>query len=253
LKSLKNFTEVIRRLDPYTSYRVADLRRHPEVSKSVTRTEQKEHNMAKVIAKPGKQQKHNFGIPVARMDPPPWQTTVGMFISGQAEVDELDLVAIEMERRWGAGRLRLLVDTVMREKFDRQRYLLNQALWHGELQDVITQARRMIAAWRALDRAAEAAGRQELDTEVWEVAMPSGAVAAIVRDPHQAGKVAAQDRAVRVYTLDEIGRLIEGFPEILAAKQVFPGATVERVRTRVGDPLDAVPDSKALIDDVMPF
>jgi len=209
--------------------------------------------MAKPKFTNGKQQKHNFGIPVARMDPPPWQTTVGMFISGQAEVDELDLVAIEMERRWGCGRLRLLVDVVLREKFDRQRYLLNQALWHGELQDVITQARRMIAAWRALDRAAEAAGKAELDTEVWEVAMPSGAVAAIVRDPHQAGKVAAQDRAVRVYTLDEIGRLIEGFPEILAAKQVFPGATVERVRTRVGDPLDAVPDSKALIDDVMPF
>ena len=209
--------------------------------------------MAKPKFTNGKEQKHNFGIPVARMDPPPWQTTVGMFISGQAEVDELDLVAIEMERRWGVGRLRLLVDVSLREKFDRQRYLLNQALWHGQLQDVITQARRMIAAWRALDRAAQATGRQELDTEVWEVVMPSGAVAAIVRDPHQAGKVAAQDRAVRVYTLDEIGRLIEGFPEILAAKQVFPGATVERVRTRVTDPLDAVPDSKALIDDVMPF
>lgn len=209
--------------------------------------------MAKGKVQTGKQQKHNFGLPVARMDPPPWQTTVGMFISGQAEVDELDLVAIEMEGKWGVGRLRLLVDVPLREKFDRQRYLLNQALWHGELQDVITQARRMIAAWRALDRAAEAAGKAHLDTEVWEVAMPSGAVAAIVRDPHQAAKVAAQDRAVRVYTLDEIGRLIEGFPEILAAKQVFPGATVERVRSRVTDPLDAVPDSKAPIDDVLPF
>ena len=209
--------------------------------------------MAKPKIENGKQQKHNFGLPVTSKAPPPWQTTVGMFISGQAEVDDLDLVAIEMERKWGCGRLRLLVDVPLREKFDRQRYLLNQALWHGELQDVIAQTRRMIAAWRALDRAAEAAGRQELDTEVWEVALPSGAVAAIVRDPHQAGKVAAQDRSVRVYTLDEIGRLIEGFPEILAAKQVFPGATVERVRTRVSDPLDAVPDSIAPIDDVLPF
>jgi hypothetical protein len=42
-------------------------------------------------------------------------------------------------------------------------------------------------------------------------------------------------------------------PEILAAKQVFPGATVERVRTRVTDPLDAVPDSKVPIDDTMPW
>ena len=209
--------------------------------------------MAKPKFENGTKQKHSFGIPVARMDPPPWQTTVGMFISGQAEVDELDLVAIEIERRWGCGRLRLLVDVPLREKFDRQRYLLNQALWHGELQDVITQARRMIAAWRALDRAAVAAGKAELDTEVWEVAMPSGAVAAIVRDPHQAGKVAAENRQVRVYTLEEIGRLIEGFPEILAAKQIFLGATVERVRTRVTDPLDAVPNSKVPIDDTLPW
>jgi len=197
--------------------------------------------------------KTQFGLPAAHFASPPWQAMVGTYIAGQSEVDELDLVAIDMERKWGNGRLRLLVDTVLRQKFDRQRYLINQALWHGELQDVIREARRMIAAWRALDRAAEAAGKPRLDTEVWEVAMPSGAVAAIVRDPHQAGKVAAQDRAVRVYTLDEIGRLIEGFPEILAAKQVFPGATVERVRTRVTDPLDAVPDSKAMIDDVLPF
>ena len=209
--------------------------------------------MAKPKFENGTKQKHSFGIPVARMDPPPWQTTVGMFISGQAEVDELDLVAIEIERRWGCGRLRLLVDVPLREKFDRQRYLLNQALWHGELQDVITQARRMIAAWRALDRAAVAAGKAELDTEVWEVAMPSGAVAAIVRDPHQAGKVAAENREVRVYTLEEIGHLIHNFPELSKAKIVFPGASVEKVRTRVSDPLQAVPDSKAPIDDTMPW
>ena len=209
--------------------------------------------MSKPKFENGTKQKHNFGIPVARMDAPPWQTTVGMFISGQAEVDELDLVAIEMERKWGCGRLRLLVDVPLREKFDRQRYLVNQALWHGDLQDVIAQTRRMIAAWRALDRAAVAAGKPELDTQVWEVTMPNGAVAAIVRDPHQAGKVAAQDRSVRVYTLEEIGHLIHGFPELSKAKTVFPGAYVEKVRTRVGDPLQAVPDSKAPIDGLIPF
>ena len=209
--------------------------------------------MAKPKFENGTKQKHSFGIPVARMDAPPWQETVGMFISGQAEVDELDLVAIEMERKWGAGRLRLLVDTVLREKFDRQRYLVNQALWHGQLQDVITQARRMVKAWQALDRAAAAAGRPELDTQVWEVTLPDGSVAAIVRDPHQAGKVAAENREVRVYTLNEIGHLIHNFPELSKAKIVFPGASVEKVRTRVADPLQAIPDSKAPIDDTMPW
>jgi hypothetical protein len=178
---------------------------------------------------------------------------VGTYIAGQSEVDELDLVAIEMERKWGNGRLRLLVDTALREKFDRQRYLINQALWHGELQDVIREARRMIAAWKALDRAAEAAGKPQLDTEVWEVTLASGAVAAIVRDPQQASKVAAQGRSVRVYTLDEIAHLLHGFPELAAAKEVFPGASVEQVRNYIRDPLDAVPDSRAPINDVLPF
>lgn len=205
---------------------------------------------AKTKLKPG--DKTQFGLPTIGQSPP-WQAMVGTYIAGQSEVDELDLVAIEMERKWGAGRLRLLVDVPLREKFDRQRYLINQALWHGELQDVIREARRMIAAWRALDRAAEAAGRQGLATEVWEVTLANGAVAAIVRDPHHAHKVAAENRSVRVYTLDEIAHLLHGFPELAKAKEVFPGASVEQVRNYVRDPLHAIPDSKAPIDDPIPF
>lgn len=197
--------------------------------------------------------KTQFGLPASHLTTPPWQAMVGTYIAGQSEVDELDLVAIDMERKWGNGRLRLLVDTALREKFDRQRYLINQALWHGELQDVIREARRMIAAWRALDRAAEAAGKPRLDTEVWEVTLASGAVAAIVRDAQQASKVAAENRSVRVYTLDEIAHLLHGFPELAKAKEVFPGASVEQVRNYVRDPLHAVPDSWAPIDDPIPF
>ena len=111
----------------------------------------------------------------------------------------------------------------------------------------------MIAAWRALDRAAEAAGRQEASPEVWEATLANGAVAAIVRDPNHASLVKADGRHVRVYTLDEIAHLIHGFPELAAAKDVFPGAYVEKVRGRISDPLDAVPDSKAPIDDPIPW
>ena len=41
-----------------------------------------------------------------------------------------------------------------REKFDRQRYLVNQAIWHGELEDVRRETGRMVNAWLALDRVA---------------------------------------------------------------------------------------------------
>jgi hypothetical protein len=216
-----------------------------------------ESSMTKAKEKTGKLKygpgdKTQFGLPTSG-SPPPWQATVGTYLGGQAHVDEMDLVAIEMEKRWGAGRLRLVVDPILREKFDRQRYLINQALWHGELQDVIRESKRMISAWQALDRAAVAAGRHTLAPEVWEVTLASGTVAAIVRDSHHASKVAAENRSVRVYTLEEIGHLLHGFPELSKAKATFPGAAVERVSTRVIDPLQALPDSKAPIDDPIPF
>ncbi len=65
--------------------------------------------------------------------PPAWQRSHGTHIAGRAYLDEADLTASEMEGKWGCGRLRLLVSPELREKFDRQRYLLNQAVWHGEL------------------------------------------------------------------------------------------------------------------------
>ena len=74
-----------------------------------------------------------------RFDAAPWQATYGMFITGQAWVDELTLCVEGMERKWGAGRLRLMVGPELREKFDRQRYLTNQAVWHGGLEDVKAQ------------------------------------------------------------------------------------------------------------------
>ncbi len=44
-------------------------------------------------------------------------------------IDGVDHVAVEMENKWGVGRLRLLVDDDMRERFDRQAMLFNEAIW----------------------------------------------------------------------------------------------------------------------------
>jgi len=111
----------------------------------------------------------------------------------------------------------------------------------------------MCAAWRALDKAATAAGKEERAAEVWELALEDGRTVALVRTEHDARKVRPDGRFVDVYTLDEIGHLIHGFPALAKIHQTFPGATVERVRTRIKDPLDAIPDSKAPIDDPVPF
>jgi hypothetical protein len=184
---------------------------------------------------------------------PAWQLNPGTFIAGQEEVDDLDLVAIDMERKWGCDRLRTLVPKELREKFDRQRYLVNQALWHGDLEAVKRETRRMISAWKALDRAAEAAGATTLSSEVWECVGKQGEVYALVKGGNEARAVTASGRFVKVYTLDEIANLLDGFPELSKAKDVFPGAMVYKVRTRVTDPLDGLPDSKEPLNDPLPF
>lgn len=152
-----------------------------------------------------------------------------------AIVDGVDAVAASMEAKWGVGRLRLLVDDDLRERFDRQRRKFNKAIWSGELADIERQADGMRKGWQALDRAAEQAGARPLAPEVWEVRLDDGKVAALVRTAAEAHKVAREGRYLAVYTLDEIARLIQAYPEVARAKEVFPGALVEDVRARAED------------------
>ena len=186
-------------------------------------------------------------------DPRSWARTHGTYIAGRAYLDGADETAAEMEAKWGCDRLRLLVSPELCEKFDRQRYLLNQAIWHGELEAVQREAGRMVAAWLALDKAAVAAGKKPLSPQVWEVALEDGSVAAIVPDDTHAHAVVGEGRKVTVYTLDEIGRLLSNYPDIAKAKLTFPGAVITAVRRSVEDPLKALHDTKERLDDPIPF
>lgn len=189
-----------------------------------------------------------FGDGVTRT----WANNAAQWIAGRAAIDEVDALAHRLEQEWGAGRLRPLVSTDLREKFDRQRYLFNQAVWHGTLEDVRREAARMVKAWQAVERAALASGADKAAGAVWEVAgEETGTVFALVRDGADARAVKAEGRAVTVYTLDEIARLLEGFPAIAVAKAHFPGAEVVAVRTP-SDPLDAISDTGEPLDEI-PF
>lgn len=181
-----------------------------------------------------------------------WARTHGTYIAGRAYIDGVDETASEMEAKWGADRLRLLVGAEWREKFDRQRYLLNQAIWHGDLEQIRRETARMTAAWLKLDALAAEAGKQPLAPQVWEIPLEDGSVAAIVPTHGHARLVSAEDRQVSVYTLEEIGRLLSAYPDIAKAKLIFPGATITAVRRQVDDPLDSIHDTAAGLDDPMP-
>jgi len=147
----------------------------------------------------------------------------------RAMLDGLDQVATAMERKWGVGRLRLLVSDFLRAKFDAQKDKLDAAIDTDREAYVRVQVEGMKRAWSALDKSASEAGHQRLSPQVWECLLPTtGEVVAIVHTEAEAQHIC---RDCRVFTLDEIGQVIEGLGEtVLAAKSIFPGAAITAVR-----------------------
>lgn len=196
------------------------------------------------------------GVPVSNYKPIPWMATPGMYIAGRASLDEADALEVKLELKWGRDRLRLLVSAELREKFDRQKYLTSQARWSGGLEDVHREAARMVVAWNALDKAATAAGAQELDPEVWEVALRDGTVAAIVREPWLINRISAEGRRVNAYTLEEVAMMISAFPDLINVKKHFPGAEITPTKTQVRDPLETpvgLPTDEGIFDTTPPI
>jgi len=176
-----------------------------------------------------------------------WDRSHGEYIVGRAALDGVDVVAVAMEDKWGNGRLRLLVDTPLREKFDRQRYLLNMAVTNGALADVLREAPRMVNAYKALNMAADLAKAVRKPDDVWEVTLEDGSVAAIAKDYDSR---LAKGRAVAVYTLDEIAHILSSYQATHKAKLTWPGATVVRVGKSIADPLDSISEATGLDDPI---
>jgi hypothetical protein len=179
-----------------------------------------------------------------------WSGTHGTYLTGRSYIDGAEALAIEMEKKWGADRLRLLVSQELREKFDRQRYLFRAAIESGPLEAVRRESERMRSAYYALDGAAKAAGAEPIDAEIMEIALDSGTVLAIVGDPDDARRAFARSdgRKMIVYTLEEVAAILSGYPSVNATKQVWPGATVTKVRRHVPDPLDVIAHPTGLDD-----
>jgi len=175
---------------------------------------------------------------------PPWCQSEFMATQGKAAIDGVDAVASECERVWGVGRLRLIVDNGLRVKFDAQSQKLEKAIHEGDITELNLQCARMSLAWRTLHQAATDAGCKQLDPDVWEVGLKDGSVAVIVRGNAEAHHVLRDGRHTSVYTLDEIAQLLYGFPAIVKAKQVWPGASVVRAGVR---------KSHEVIDEQIPF
>jgi len=149
----------------------------------------------------------------------------------------------EVERKWGVDRLIWVVGGSLRDRFEAQMDLLNAAI--ESQQDVEHQVEVTLRGVAALEQAAIAAGVQPLNGEWIEGKMPDGKVLAIVPNDYEVSRVKRDNREMVVYSVDEIGRLLAAWDEsktVDAVKDVFPGATVEKVRTKTEKELnDEIP------------
>jgi len=188
---------------------------------------------------------------------PVWQWTEKDYFQGNSFISEVDKLAVEMERKWGIGRLRLLIPAELRSKFDSQRFKFNSALNSGTLDNLKLECERMQRAYRAADKAAVESGARMLP-EAWEVRLKDGTLAIIVRGDNEEALAAgraediAAGREASVWTLEEVGMLIEQFGvqlnPLMQMKRFFKGALTEVEVTRpdpvrhIDEPLDATVD-----------
>lgn len=162
----------------------------------------------------------------------------------KSALDGLDELASQMERKWGYGRLPMLVEDGLRAKFERQMDNVDKVLRYdvGVLGDILAQVAAMRRAWSALDATAMAGGHVPRTADTLECLLPDGTVCLIV-DPRSGAEPLPDGRRIAVYATDEIGRMIAAMVATLLVKQEFPGAVVERIRVkrpRLNDPLDGL-------------
>ncbi len=159
-------------------------------------------------------------------------------VTQKSVLETLDETAFGMERKWGIGKLRLLVSEDLRSRFDAQAEKLNAALEAGTQNLIDVQAEGMKRAWAALDKAAETFGCKPVSAEIWEVRLPkSNRVVAIVRNNEDAVRVATPMR--ETWTLQEISHLIEHAGHLVGdIKRTFPGAEITQIHGKTQEPFD---------------
>lgn len=144
-------------------------------------------------------------------------------------LEPLNRVAKELEEKWGYDRLPGLVPVEMAERFASAADKLNAAVASGDTDRIKERAEVMRRGWLKLDETAEADGHEPWkQPEVWEGRRPDGKTFLVVKDKETAIK-ANRDTGSGVWTLDEIGRLLQHFDKdgfTQALKEEFGGTLV---------------------------
>jgi len=152
----------------------------------------------------------------------------------------LDRIAVEMEGKWGAGRLTRLVSPEIAARFGSAKDKLNDAIRANDGDEVAKRAAVMIRGWKALDAAATEAGCEALPLRTVAV-QHNGRAYVVAWDRADVHKAAKLSRAPEnVLTVHELLIAYEALrAKIDGVKQAFPGAELTKVSIPPGG--DALP------------
>jgi hypothetical protein len=143
---------------------------------------------------------------------PKWAGDYRLYEAVRKAITSLDDLEYAMNAKWQEGRLRLLCEVSLREKFDRQRDKVVAALQQDDGAVVLEQCKRMSRAWAALDAAASAS-KAPLKPHWIEFPMPTGEILTILHSALQVSVLPPTKHGRIVYTIDQLAKLISERPD----------------------------------------
>lgn len=165
-----------------------------------------------------------------------------------ALVRKLDLVACELETRWGYGVLHSLAGSDTAAKWVKVKDKLDDAILGGDYDTVKKYSEMLIRGWEALERETLEAGHKPhgVDT-VWFVASPNSGIEYIIcKNDLDAARLVVQwpEKASSVYRLGDLAKMIEAgsLPQNLSKEDPFMVqimASREKLMKRASEPMES--------------
>lgn len=161
-----------------------------------------------------------------------------------AIIQSVDQVAVEMEKKWGCGKLERYVSPKTAEGFEMARMAFDTAIEGGVVDEIRLKGDNLINGYRYLDKEATQLGREPSTPDVWHISGDSGQHYAICHDIDAVEKIQAVEGVI-VMTLKELLRFYESHDAtkdwVNHVKSVFPGSTVSSVKLPEGEMNDDLP------------
>ena len=155
-------------------------------------------------------------------------------------VSALDMVAHEMEMKWGVDRLSKLVNAELGSRFNQQLERLNRALAANDSPAIVKHGNGMKKAWQVLDAEAEKIGASHVGQEFWEMRHPTkpDITVRLVRTAAEM-PTKNKDEDVAYLCAEELIAFVPG--TVLEIKKVFAGAKVTDMKPSETMPDDPIP------------